>query len=90
MAKSTAVSQRAAANVNCRIFPGVAIASVQAQLQRLAGEHIAIAPLDEYHSSDASPLRPAVITCNARRADQTERVSGVTFVTARLLAINPL
>ncbi|MES1203690.1 MAG: M20/M25/M40 family metallo-hydrolase, partial [Pseudomonadota bacterium] len=56
-----ALPQTAIATVNCRIFPGVSITSVQAKLQELAGAHIAIAPLDQYHSSDASPLRADVL-----------------------------
>lgn len=56
-----ALPQSATATVNCRIFPGVKIADVQAQLQKLAGEKIEIKPLDDYASSDASPLRPDVM-----------------------------
>ena len=57
-----ALPQSAVATINCRIFPGVAIGDVQAQLQRLAGEKIQIAPLaDNYIASDASPLRPEVL-----------------------------
>jgi acetylornithine deacetylase/succinyl-diaminopimelate desuccinylase-like protein len=56
-----ALPQTVVATVNCRIFPGVPIATVQAQIQRLAGDRIAVAPLDQYHSSDASPLRPDVV-----------------------------
>jgi acetylornithine deacetylase/succinyl-diaminopimelate desuccinylase-like protein len=57
-----ALPQSAAATVNCRIFPGVAIGDVQAQLQRLAGARIVVAPLDDsYTSSDASPLRQDVM-----------------------------
>lgn len=56
-----ALPQRATATVNCRIFPGVAIAQVQAQLQKLAGKAIEIKPLDTYTSSDASPLRKDVL-----------------------------
>lgn len=53
-----ALPQSAVATVNCRIFPGVAIADVQAQLQELAGERIAVAELEDiYMASDASPLR---------------------------------
>ena len=52
-----ALPQTATATVNCRIFPGVAPAAVQAELQRLAGEAIEIAPLGDVHFSDASPLR---------------------------------
>jgi acetylornithine deacetylase/succinyl-diaminopimelate desuccinylase-like protein len=56
-----ALPQSATATVNCRIFPGVKISAVQAQLQRLAGPKIEIKPLDDYASSDASPLRPDVM-----------------------------
>jgi acetylornithine deacetylase/succinyl-diaminopimelate desuccinylase-like protein len=57
-----ALPQRAAATVNCRIFPGVTIADVQAQLQRLAGDGVEVTTLDpQYWSSDASPLRPDVL-----------------------------
>ncbi|HWA01572.1 MAG TPA: M20/M25/M40 family metallo-hydrolase [Caulobacterales bacterium] len=56
-----ALPQSAAATVNCRIFPGVSIASVQAKLQDLAGPRIVVVPLDQYHSSDASPLRQDVL-----------------------------
>lgn len=57
-----ALPQRASVTINCRIFPGVKIATVQAQLQRLAGAKISIAPLENnYTSSDASPLRPDVV-----------------------------
>lgn len=56
-----ALPQSAVATVNCRIFPGVAIADVQAQIQRLVGDKIVVAPLDHYYASDASPLRPDVL-----------------------------
>jgi acetylornithine deacetylase/succinyl-diaminopimelate desuccinylase-like protein len=55
-----ALPQRAVATVNCRIFPGVSIDKVQAQLQKLVGPKIKIAPLDTYTASDASPLRKDV------------------------------
>ena len=57
-----ALPQSASVTVNCRIFPGVKIAAVQAQLQKIAGPKIEIAPLlDNYTASDASPLRPDVV-----------------------------
>jgi acetylornithine deacetylase/succinyl-diaminopimelate desuccinylase-like protein len=61
-----ALPQSAVATVNCRIFPGVAITDVQAQLQRLAGDGVAVAPLDTYWSSDASPLRDDVVAATTR------------------------
>jgi acetylornithine deacetylase/succinyl-diaminopimelate desuccinylase-like protein len=57
-----ALPQTATANVNCRIFPGVAPAAVQAELQRLAGESVEVAQDGEVHFSDASPLRADVMT----------------------------
>ena len=57
-----ALPQSASVTVNCRIFPGVKIDAVKAQLQKLAGPKIEIAPLESnYTSSDASPLRQDVV-----------------------------
>lgn len=57
-----ALPQSASVTVNCRIFPGVKIETVKAQLQKLAGPRLEIAPLqDNYLASDASPLRPDVV-----------------------------
>jgi acetylornithine deacetylase/succinyl-diaminopimelate desuccinylase-like protein len=56
-----ALPQRASVTVNCRIFPGVAIEKVQAQLQKAVGKKIELAPLDKYAASDASPLRKDVV-----------------------------
>lgn len=56
-----ALPQTATANVNCRIFPGVAPASVQAELQRLAGEAIDVEPSGTIRFSEASPLRADVV-----------------------------
>ena len=56
-----ALPQRASVTVNCRIFPGVKIDTVQAQLQKVVGKKIEIAPLDKYVASDASPLRKDVV-----------------------------
>lgn len=57
-----ALPQSASVTINCRIFPGVKIADVQAQLQKLAGRKIEIAPLEQnYQASDASPLRADVM-----------------------------
>jgi acetylornithine deacetylase/succinyl-diaminopimelate desuccinylase-like protein len=56
-----ALPQSATVTINCRIFPGVSIPSVQARLQELAGSAAEIKALDDYASSDASPLRSDVI-----------------------------
>jgi acetylornithine deacetylase/succinyl-diaminopimelate desuccinylase-like protein len=56
-----ALPQTATANVNCRIFPGVAPAAVQAELQRLAGEAVEVQPDGAIRFSEASPLRADVV-----------------------------
>ncbi|MGE3143419.1 MAG: M20/M25/M40 family metallo-hydrolase [Hyphomonadaceae bacterium] len=57
-----ALPQSAEAVINCRIFPGVSIEAVQAELARLAGPGVSIrTELPEYFSSDASAVRPDVL-----------------------------
>jgi acetylornithine deacetylase/succinyl-diaminopimelate desuccinylase-like protein len=57
-----ALPQSVTATVNCRIFPGVAIDKVKAQLQKLAGPKIEITPLaNNYIASDVSPMRADVM-----------------------------
>ena len=56
-----ALPQSAVATINCRIFPGVTIDAVQAELQRLAGDSAEVAVIDKPYSSDASPLREDVM-----------------------------
>ena len=57
-----ALPQRATANVNCRIFPGVSIETVRAELARVGGDPTAkVTVLDDPAFSDASPLRPDVV-----------------------------
>lgn len=61
-----ALPQTASATVNCRIFPGVAVADVQRELQAIAGRNIEVAPLGPANSSDASPLRADVMQAVTR------------------------
>jgi acetylornithine deacetylase/succinyl-diaminopimelate desuccinylase-like protein len=61
-----ALPQSATANVNCRIFPGTSIESVQATLQELAGAAKSIKVVGETSSSDASPMRKDVMDSIAR------------------------
>jgi acetylornithine deacetylase/succinyl-diaminopimelate desuccinylase-like protein len=56
-----ALPQTAVATINCRIFPGVAVADVQAQIQRLAGASVTVTAVDTPYWSDASPLRDDVM-----------------------------
>jgi acetylornithine deacetylase/succinyl-diaminopimelate desuccinylase-like protein len=61
-----ALPQNATATVNCRIFPGVAVGDVQAELQAIAGSDVAVAPLGPSSASDASPLRADVVQAVTR------------------------
>lgn len=57
-----ALPQRATANINCRIFPGVPVESVRAELERLiADPAVKVNPDPDASASDASPLRPDVM-----------------------------
>ncbi|MDX3909854.1 MAG: M20/M25/M40 family metallo-hydrolase [Sphingobium sp.] len=57
-----ALPQRATVSVNCRIFPGVSIESVKAELTKvIADDSATITTLGEPLASDASPLRKDVI-----------------------------
>jgi acetylornithine deacetylase/succinyl-diaminopimelate desuccinylase-like protein len=56
-----ALAQTASATVNCRVFPGVPVAEVQAELQAIARAGVEVAPLGPSNSSDASPLRADVM-----------------------------
>lgn len=61
-----ALPQSVVATVNCRIFPGVSVESVQAQLQTLVGDKVELSLYDgPYHSADASPLRDDVMAATA-------------------------
>jgi acetylornithine deacetylase/succinyl-diaminopimelate desuccinylase-like protein len=54
-----ALAQRAEANVNCRIFPGVKIETVRQKLQQLAGPDVVVTTIEESTTpeTDPSPLR---------------------------------
>jgi acetylornithine deacetylase/succinyl-diaminopimelate desuccinylase-like protein len=60
-----ALPQSAQATINCRIFPGVAVADVMGQLQRLAGSGVEVAAVGTPTSSDASPVREDVMKAAA-------------------------
>jgi acetylornithine deacetylase/succinyl-diaminopimelate desuccinylase-like protein len=61
-----ALPQRATANINCRIFPGVSIAAVQDELARvIADPAITIRVKNDPTASDASPLRPDILAAVA-------------------------
>ncbi len=74
-----ALPQRASMNVNCRIFPGVNPADVQAKLVELIGNPEATVTLaDEVHYSDASPLRDDVVAAVRKAVDR--RYPGLAIV----------
>jgi len=63
-----ALPQRATANINCRIFPGVSIESVREELERVAADSTAmVAIVDDPMASDASPLRPDLMKAVAKQ-----------------------
>jgi len=61
-----ALPQSAAATVNCRIFPGVAVADVLSELQAIAGSGVEVATLGPSSATDASPLRSDVMSAVER------------------------
>jgi acetylornithine deacetylase/succinyl-diaminopimelate desuccinylase-like protein len=57
-----ALPQRATANINCRIFPGVPVETVRAELEKvIADPAVKVNPDPDASASDASPLRPDVV-----------------------------
>lgn len=57
-----ALPQRATVNVNCRIFPGISIDAVKAELIRVAADPEAkVSVVGNPSFSDASPLRPDLV-----------------------------
>ena len=57
-----ALPQRATANINCRIFPGVPVETVRAELEKVIADPAVKVNTDpDASASDASPLRPDVM-----------------------------
>lgn len=74
-----ALPQSAKISVNCRIFPGVAIDAVQAELTRTIADPTAtVTTLGQPLASDASPLRADVM--NAVRAAVQARYPGIAVM----------
>ncbi|MGH6949698.1 MAG: M20/M25/M40 family metallo-hydrolase [Vitreimonas sp.] len=63
-----ALAQTASATVNCRIFPGVAVEGVMAELRSIAGPGVEVTQLGPANASDASPLRDDVMAAVTRAA----------------------
>jgi acetylornithine deacetylase/succinyl-diaminopimelate desuccinylase-like protein len=76
-----ALPQNAMANVNCRMFPGVSIESVQESLERVVDDSTArFAVIGKPVPSDASPLREDVMTALRKAIDL--RAPGLPIVPA--------
>ncbi len=74
-----ALPQKATANINCRIFPGVSFADVQAQLGKVLAEPaMTLSIVGEPVASDASPLTPDVV--KAVTAAVTKRFPGLAII----------
>lgn len=61
-----ALPQSATANINCRVFPGVAISEVQATLRKVLGDHVEVRTKWDPMSSEPSPLRKDVMDAVTR------------------------
>ena len=75
-----ALPQRAEANVNCRIFPGVRIETVRGELQALSGRDVTVATIAESTTPETapSPLRKDIT--EAYRAAVATRFPGAPIV----------
>ena len=73
-----ALPQSATANINCRVFPGTPLETVQKTLAQLAGPQVEIKLQGEPFWSDASPLRDDVLTAVTRSVQAV--VPGVRVV----------
>ncbi len=78
-----ALPQRAELTVNCRIFPGVAVADVQAELAKVAADPMAkITTTLAWKATPPSPLRPEVMTAVTKavqaRFPQVQPVPGMS------------
>jgi len=68
---TNALPQRARANINCRIFPGVSTETVRAKLAELVGPGVTVTTLEvRGPSSRAPPLTPSILAPVERLAAQ--------------------
>ena len=56
-----ALPQKAEANVNCRIFPGVSGEQIRAELQSIAGQDVSVEMIDPPVAAPPSPLRQDLV-----------------------------
>lgn len=72
-----ALPQRATANVNCRIFPGVSLDETRAEIAAVIADDSAVITMNpDTTASDASPLRPDVMAAVTRAVHK--RYPGLT------------
>ena len=76
--RPNALPQKAEADVNCRIFPGVKPDDVQRELQAIAGKEVKVEPVKAIVWSDPSPLREDVV--GAFRGAVTKRFPGAPIL----------
>lgn len=73
-----ALPQKAEANVNCRVFPGVTLEEVRQQLQSIAGPDVTVALVDSSPASDVSPMRADIV--DAYRAAVATRFEDANII----------
>ena len=61
-----ALPQKAEANVNCRIFPGVTGEQIQRELQSVAGQDVTVTMVDPPVAAPPSPLRQDIVDAYKR------------------------
>jgi acetylornithine deacetylase/succinyl-diaminopimelate desuccinylase-like protein len=69
---TNALPQRATANINCRLFPGVSREVVMAQLVKLADDHTVAVTIPEVRGpiAAATPLTPRIMKPIEKLADE--------------------
>ena len=75
-----ALPQRAEANVNCRIFPGVKIETVRQQLQTLAGPDVAVTTIEDSTTPETAPSPLNDEVTQAFRAAVATRFPGAPVI----------
>lgn len=75
-----ALPQRAEANVNCRIFPGVKIEAVRQTLQQLSGPDVTVTTLDAMSTPETAPSPMREDVTEAYRAAVATRFPGAPVI----------
>lgn len=75
-----ALPQRAEANVNCRIFPGVKIETVRQTLQQLSGPDVTVTTLDSMSTPETAPSPMREDVTEAYRAAVATRFPGAPII----------